>query len=759
MFFRVYFWGILFAVALWSLSTFAGVLSIHEKSDLPSRIKADSLSYDDAAKTYRARGHVMITRADQSLWADAVDLNTETMEAEAWGNVQFMSGEDRLTGTRLEIDLDAGIGTLYDGTVFIKESHFYIRGDKIEKIGKDSYSVADGRFTTCDGDSPAWEITGKDLRVTIDGYGTAKHVAFRAKSIPVLYTPFLVFPAKKTRQSGFLVPQVFYSSRDGFEYNLPFFWAISDSSDATFYQHYMAHRGFKHGVEYRYVSAPESKGTVMYDFLYDRQIDDNTTPIDTTGYHYEGFKGDNEDRLNRKRWWFRMKNDQDLPAGFAAKLDIDLVSDQDYLREFDSGYSSYEHSNSYFLKEFGRELDDQTDTVRMNQLNLNRNWDQYSLNANLRWYDNVIIRKHDQEDNTLQNLPSVTFTGSKQQISDSPFYFDLSTSCDHFWRDVGTQGYRVDLYPRVYNPIRLFKYFDFEPSMGVRETLWQAENYEPAGAKKEDRLESRGIYDLKGDLSTELSRVFNVGTEKIDKIRHAIRPQVVYEYVPTLEQEDLPDFVGRIERKNIVTYSVTNNFTARMFERPKPGPETELEPGQEQGPLPPKYSYRDFCRVKLSQSYDIIEARQDNKAGERRPFSNVTGEVELTPSRFLDLKGDAAWSPYDGEYKSYNAILAVNDERGDSASVDYRYTQGSSKNILTKIFIKLSDPVSAYWENERNLKEGREVKTVVGFKYEPQCWALTFRYTNDRATAEQEYFIEISLYGLGKFGHGQYTPD
>ncbi len=99
MFFRAYFWSILFAVVLWSSSTFAGDLSVGGGSDLPYHIKADSLSYDDATKTYRARGYVTITRADQSLWADAIDFNAETMEAEARGNVHFTSGEEWLTGT------------------------------------------------------------------------------------------------------------------------------------------------------------------------------------------------------------------------------------------------------------------------------------------------------------------------------------------------------------------------------------------------------------------------------------------------------------------------------------------------------------------------------------------------------------------------------------------------------------------------------------------------------------------------------------
>ena len=99
MFLRAYFWSILFAVVLWSSSAFAAFLSVRGGSDLPYHIKADSLSYDDATKTHRARGYVTITRADQSLWADAVDFNAETMEAEAWGNVRFTSGEDWLTGT------------------------------------------------------------------------------------------------------------------------------------------------------------------------------------------------------------------------------------------------------------------------------------------------------------------------------------------------------------------------------------------------------------------------------------------------------------------------------------------------------------------------------------------------------------------------------------------------------------------------------------------------------------------------------------
>lgn len=750
MFFRAYFWSILFAVVLWSSSTFAVGLSVSGGANVPYHIKADSLSYDDATKTYRARGHVTITRADQSLSADAVDYNAETTEAEAWANVRFTSGEDWLTGTRLKIRLDAGIGTLYDGTLFIKESHFYIRGGKIEKIGEDSYHIADGRFTSCDGDSPAWEITGKDLSVTLEGYGTVKHAAFWAKSVPVLYAPFLVFPAKIKRQTGLLVPQVFYSDRDGFQYNQPFFWAISESSDATLFEHYMARRGFKHGVEYRYVLDAESKGTVMYDFLHDRKIDDGTTDS------YEGFGGDDEVRLNRGRWWFRMKNDQHLPAEFRARLDVDLVSDQDYLREFREGYSAFEANELYFHKEFGRELDDYSDTIRLNQLNLNKGWDNYSLNVDFRWYDNVIIRKNNDPDTTLQRLPYIRFEGSKQKLSPTPLYFDMESSYDFFWRDYGTIGHRADLHPRLYYPMRFFKCFDFEPSVGARGTLWKVERYQNEAFEEDDRLHSRKVFDSRVDLSTEFSRIFNMNGPTIDRIKHAVRPQIVYDYVPGPDQEDYPYFEGidRIEEKNLLTYSVTNNFTAKTIAHNKSRQETAPDDKERSSPL--KYRYYDFCRIKFTQSYDIIEARREENGEERRPFSPVKGEVEFKPTHYVDLQADAEWSSYDDEFKSYNSILILRDRRGDRGSVDYRYTRENgidepgTRSILTKIFLKLFDPVTVYWENEYNLMDDQNVKSVIGFKYEPQCWSLDFRFTDDSEMDEREYLVEVSLSGLGK---------
>ncbi len=779
MSFRAYSLCILVATMLWPPPTAAGGPHEREGTAGQYHIKADFLNFDDVTKTYRARGNVSITSADQSLYADAVDLDERTKDAKGWGGVRFHSGNDWLTGTRIEMNLEEGTGIVYNGTLFIEESHFYVRGDEIEKTGKVSYYVKDDcSLTSCDGESPSWEITGTDLRVTVEGYGTIKHAAMRAKSIPVLYSPFVVFPAKTKRQTGLLVPWVLYSNTNGWGFIQPFFWAINRSSDATFYGHYMAHRGWKEGVEYRYVLSEESKFTAMYDFLYDEQIDDGTAPSgDGEGYRYEGFTGDSENRLNRKRWWFRMKADWELPAKFKAKLDADVVSDQDHLREFNTTYSGYDHTDSYFTEEFGRELDDETDTVRLNQLNLNRTWDQFSLNADLRWYDNVIVRNNDLDDTTQQSLPSVTFDGSKQQISDSEVYFDLSSSFDHYWREVGIRGYSMDVAPRIYYPLTVFEYFDFEPSVSFRETLWQVDRNDPASPKKEDQLRSREIPDFKADLSTEISRVFDLGGKAVDKMRHAIKPQVVYNYVPDVEQGDLPSFVGVIEESNLLSYSLTNTFTVRKLE-PQIEKELELEATaweawavdtpegeaeEEWEPFLPKYGYHDFCRMTLSQTYDIHAARRPSSDGsKKKPFSDVTARLELDPFYSHDLKfvGNGTWSPYDGEY-DYNLTvdLDLKNERGDWTTATFRYTRDSKSDILAKAFVHLFDTLSVFVEHEHNLKEKKEITSTLGFRYEPQCWSWTVKYTHDRAANRREYLFQISLYGLGEYDLGEYRPD
>ncbi|OQW98965.1 MAG: hypothetical protein BWK74_03340, partial [Desulfobacteraceae bacterium A6] len=623
-----------------------------DDTDEPWNISADEISHDRNTNIYTASGNVVITKKDTRLSADFVRFDHNAFKAFAQGNVVMKAGEDILSGSSLDVDLKSETGIIHEGTVFIKENNFHISGDNIEKTGENSYAAEEATVSTCDGETPAWKITGKKLRINIEGYGFISHAAFWTKKMPVFYTPFFVFPAKLKRQSGLLSPQIAQSDRKGIEYNQPYFWAINENTDATIYAHHMSERGEKAGFEYRYVSSSESKGAVMFDFFDDRRIDDGTGDSSKKW----GYEDDGSLRPNSERYWFRMKNDKKMPFGFNAKVDLDFVSDQDYLHEFRDGYNGFDSTESYFNKYFGREIDNYDDPVRINRLNLSRNLSSFTLNAETRWYDNVINRRWSDTDNTLHKLPVIEFDGAKQQVSGTPLYADLNSEYTNFYRKDGTSGHRIDLYPRVYLPYRFKNFFTFEPSLGLRHTTWYID---PSGidTTEKDKTHNRELYDVRLDLSTELFSVFKINGDNVDGIKHSIKPQIVYTYIPDKEQTDYPyfDSIDRIAKNNLITYSLTNTFTSRSL----PG---KTGVSGEKKEEKPSYAYNEFLRIKVEQSFNINEERENKKDG--KPFSPVYGELKLSPVKYLSLSTDATWSTYDNLFITRNASGTLSDARG-----------------------------------------------------------------------------------------------
>ncbi len=708
--------------------------SIDEDPDKPWHIEADEVSYDDSLGQYLARGHVTISKRDVKLSGDFVRFDHKTMKALAVGNVVMTAGDDILIGNSIEIDLATQTGTIYQGSVFLQQNHFYIKGDKLQKTGKDSYAAERASISTCDGEPPDWKITGRKLNVKVEGYGTIQHAAIWARRVPVVYTPFLAFPTKRKRQTGFLPPQFGDSERNGFFYLQPFFWAMQENSDATFFWHHLENRGEKIGGEYRYVIDNTSEGTVMFDFLDDKQIDDG---IDDNSEKW-GFTDVDGLRPNNDRYWFRMKHTQALPYEVTGKLDLDIVSDQDYLIEFERGETGWRWTNDYFKETFGRDLDDFNDSVRKNQLNLRKGWSSWDLNMTAQWYDDVITRRQSDVDTTLQRLPTVEFQGSRQPLFTTPVYFRWNSEYVYFYRQDGDKAQRLDLNPRLYYPLRFKNYFTFEPSVGLRETLY----YRDAdSAADDDRFSSREIFDVTADLFTEVFNVFNTGFGGIDRIKHSIRPQFVYSYTPDIDQDDLPYFddTDSISKQNILNYSLTNSLIARSRKKSAEDEDTE------EGSNSDKYDYREFFRFKLDQSYDFNKLIDDDP----RPFSDLNWRVDLVPMKYFRFETNGQWDPYETDFVQHNMSVTLSDVRGDRFFVERRYTQDSSDSIYFDGGVKITDKISTFGFFEQNILDDVRIQSGFGARYVSQCWSFDIWYVDDGT--DRRYEFAISLHGLGQF--------
>ena len=736
--------------------------------EIPWKLGADEISYDQNTDQYIARGNVTMTKIDKKLTADYVRFDHATMSAYAWGNVVLISGQDVIKASSLFLDLTNQVGTIQDGSIFLKENNFHIAGERIQKTGQDTYKISKGTITTCDGNRPDWKITGEDLEVNIEGYGTAKDATLFAKDVPVLYTPYMVYPARRQRHTGLLVPEFGLSERKGTQFNQPFFWAISDSQDATFYGYYMNKRGLKPGAEYRYVLSERAKGAIMFDGLHDEKTDDGGESSADYGFEDAGTQ---YLRTNQNRWWFRMSHHQDIPWNFKAKLDVDLVSDQDYLREFTGGYMGFRDSDRYFEKYFNRALDDVNDPIRLNRLNLNRIWPSWSLNAEMRYFYDTTQRNSDLPDSTISRLPVINLRSSRQKILTSPFYYNLNSSYNYFWRPSGLTGQRMDIYPRIFYPYRFMNYFTFEPSAGVRETLYYLDNPDSSDNPDTDNWENRELFDLRFNLFSEIYKVFDISGEALDKIKHTLRPQILYRYVPDVDQGDLPKFdsIDRIDNTSLITYSLTNTLTSKSRKGPRsPVPSEEEETKEEAFSDPPdnkyirggaiddqsNYRYHDFLRFQLEQSYDTMRSKQ--------PFSPISAKIDFFPGKYLNFDAGAGWSVYDNKLVYRNIAATVWDGRGDRLYIDYRYDSydevdneisaefEKTESISANLKIQVTPRFSLFGDYERNLVDDIDIRKSIGFFYQASCWSFNFRYVDKTSDAAFDFRIELS--GLGGIG-------
>ncbi len=284
-------------------------------------VEAGTIIYDYEKKVYEADENVRVTSVERSIQADWALLDTQKQQVELKGKVLMRFGNNWLQGDHVIWNLDSETGWVDGGMVYFAENHFYVEGKSITKTGPNTYDLKDGFLTSCNPADADWKIRYGHMEVEMGGYAWIKHTSFWARKVPLLYTPLLGLPVKQERQSGLLLPWFGMSTLNGVEGELPFYWAIRQDMDATFYGRMMQKRGWMSGLEYRLNNEKFGEGTLQFNYLNDQA---DAAYEAEQGYPLE----------TRNRFWVRSRYNLNLPSQISAKLDVDVVSDSNYLKEF-----------------------------------------------------------------------------------------------------------------------------------------------------------------------------------------------------------------------------------------------------------------------------------------------------------------------------------------------------------------------------------------------------------------------------------------
>ncbi|MFQ5737042.1 MAG: LPS-assembly protein LptD, partial [Thermodesulfobacteriota bacterium] len=625
--------------------------------------------------------------------------------ATAKGLVRVVDGEgNTLTGHDLRMDLKKETAVITNTRIFYKRDNLHITAGQISKTGPRSFQATETAYTTCDCEdeqkSPAWAFRTSAASVTVGRYLTGWNSRFYIKGVPVLYFPYIKVPVNRERQSGLLQPGLGYSELRGFAIENSLYWAISESTDATFYLDVETNRGVGEGVEYRYIRTSKSFGQLYFNHFKERKME-----------RVRSFRA-GVDNLSRPanatntRWQFRMNHTEALGDGIKLRADINLVSDDEYLLDFGSGA-------------------DRTRESIENNISLSKDWGAYSLVGQLRYFNNLL---NDTDETTLHKLPEITLTGTDTRLFSTPLYLSSETGFVNFSRKKGVAGQRLDIRPKLSLPMSAGGYIDITPSIAPRATLYLTEDH-PGNAFRD-----RYLYEINVDATTSFVRVFHPEMNNGGTLRHIIRPRLSYTYIPQAVQSDLPQFdaVDNIVEQNTLAYSLVSVLTGKSL--------VDGEP-----------VYRQYAYFDVRQSYDINEATRKllTPQDRNRPFSDLRAELLLEPTRWMDLSALGEYDVYDHWFNSYNASLAASDERGDSLKLDYRFVRAEATRYLeASARVQVMRPVDFTYLMRYSFDEGRALETSYTIEYRHQCWSSTLTYT-DRLE-EKVIYLSFDLLGLGR---------
>ena len=304
-----------------------------ETNDLPVTINADHAkgNYpDDAVFT----GNVDINQGNSRLQADEVQLHQKQPEGQtapvrtvdALGNVHYDDNQVILKGPKAWSNLNTKDTNVWEGDYQMVGRQGRGTADLMKQRGENRYTILEnGTFTSCLPGSNTWSVVGSEvIQDREEEVAEIWNARFKVGPVPIFYSPYLQLPIGDKRRSGFLIPNARYSTKNYFEFYLPYYWNIAPNMDATITPHYMHRRG---GImwenEFRYLTKAGA-GLMELDYLPSDKVYSDEHPDDD----------------NSRRWMFYWRHAGVLDQVWRFNVDYTKVSDPNYFNDFDSKYGS-----------------------------------------------------------------------------------------------------------------------------------------------------------------------------------------------------------------------------------------------------------------------------------------------------------------------------------------------------------------------------------------------------------------------------------
>jgi LPS-assembly protein len=206
----------------------------------PLYVDAEQVTEDRESGIVTATGSVVLQSGDRLVQAAQVIYDTNTGRVIARGNVRLFDGAAPAQ-TADEIELTDSLGEgVAQGFAALLENNGRAGAAFALRRADGRLELSRAFYTACDlcpesGREPTWRLRASEVvRDESEQMIYYRDARLDVLGVPVFYSPvFAHADPSSPRRSGFLVPRLDLSNRTGFNYQQPYYWAISPYQDLT----------------------------------------------------------------------------------------------------------------------------------------------------------------------------------------------------------------------------------------------------------------------------------------------------------------------------------------------------------------------------------------------------------------------------------------------------------------------------------------------------------------------------------------------
>ena len=514
-----------------------------------------NVGWDQSTDMYYATNE-LFQYHDATLMSDSATYNPATGEVVAEGHVRIQQAGEMWIGDHIIYNLKTH--QMESGGFRTGKPPFYAEGALIHgNVTNKTYTARYVSTTTDNVNRPDFYLRAKRMRIVPGKSIEAWNAVLYVKGVPLFYYPY--FRHSLSLRANHLTVMPGDDSLFGpFLYGI-YTYKLGDDLDGKLHLDYREKRGVGLGPDANLRMGQWGNAQIRYYYLHDLDPEES---VSTNAF--ENLPPIPKDRQRFYLGW------QATPyTNFNAKAQVNYQSDQLVLHDFFQGdYGENPQPNTF--------------------VEANKYWDNWSL-------DLLTTPRVNDFFDQVGRLPDLQLTGPRQQVFDTPLYYESQSSIGYYERYfAGTdtlfgntnftapdyRGSRADTFHQLLLPETFFGWLNVTPRVGGRVT-WYGPQQSPAGISSEA---TRYVLNTGADVSFKASRLWRDATNSVldvNGLRHIIQPTLSYVFVPRpnyapgqLPQYDsalpsllvppveFPDYnnIDSINSENVLRFGVRNTL-------------------------------------------------------------------------------------------------------------------------------------------------------------------------------------------------------